>query len=90
MVLDTIVLDILFHLLNRFSFYHQPKGNLNNMELQTTQEIKMSISLLKYIITFPLETPKAYKNKIVKISINPDKPVPDPNVIIKSDGRAFK
>jgi hypothetical protein len=37
-----------------------------------------------------LETPIAYKNNIEKISTNPDIPVPEPNVITKSEGRAFK
>jgi hypothetical protein len=38
----------------------------------------------------PLSTPKADKNSIVKIPVYPERPVPEPQAIIKSDGRPFK
>ena len=40
--------------------------------------------------TFPWVMPSDDKKRTVKISVNPERPVPDPNVITKSDGRAFK
>lgn len=34
--------------------------------------------------------PTALRNKTVKQSVNPAKPVPEPNVIIRSDGSPLK
>jgi hypothetical protein len=72
-------------------FYHQSIRNLDNKESQTNQEIEKSIFRFKFnLITFPLDTPKAYKNNIVKISMKPERPVPEPKVIIRSEGSAFR
>ena len=44
----------------------------------------------RLIFTFPLDTPIAYRNKTENISMKPDIPVPEPNVMTRSEGSAFR